>query len=104
MRNFVEENERMKRKYVYHLEGADGLDAKTTDKILVAILKFEESTGFKPFKRFHIDQAVKFKTALSQAKNLRGQPLSHSTIDATLALVRKFFYWLAVQSGYPWRR
>jgi hypothetical protein len=39
-------------------------------------------TGFKPFKRFHIDQAAKFKTYLSQAKNQRGQPLSHSTVDA----------------------
>lgn len=100
MRKVVEENERMKRKYVFHLEEADGLDAKSTDKVLAAILKFEQSTGFKPFKRFHIDQAAKFKVALSQAKNRRGKPLSHSTVDATLALVRKFFYWLAGQSGY----
>ncbi|MEH6831611.1 MAG: site-specific integrase, partial [Sulfitobacter sp.] len=100
MRKFVEENERMKRKYVFHLEEADGLDAKSTDKVLAAILKFEESTGFKPFKRFHIEQAAKFKATLSQAKNLRGQPLSHSTVDATLTLVRKFFHWLAGQTGY----
>jgi integrase len=100
MRKFVEENERMKRKYVFHLEEADGLDAKSTDKVLAAILKFEESTGFKPFKRFHIEQAAKFKATLSQAKNLRRQPLSHSTVDATLTLVRKFFHWLAGQVGY----
>jgi hypothetical protein len=49
MRKVIEENERMKRKYVFHLEEADGLDAKTTDKVLAAILKFEQSTGFKPF-------------------------------------------------------
>jgi hypothetical protein len=77
MRKVVEENERMKRKYVFYLEEADGLDAKSTDKVLAAILKFEQSTGFKPFKRFHIDQAAKFKTYLSQAKNRTGQPLSH---------------------------
>ena len=100
MRKVVEENERMKRKYVFHLEEADGLDGKSTDKVLAAVLKFEESTGFKPFKRFHIEQAAKFKATLSQAKNQRGQPLSHSTIDATLNLVRKFFHWLAGQSGY----
>lgn len=100
MRRVVEENERMKRKYVFYLEEADGLDAKTTDKVLAAMLKFEQSTGFKPFKRFHIDQAAKFKVYLSQAKNRNGMPLSHSTIDATLALVRKFFHWLAGQSGY----
>ncbi|GAA6206742.1 hypothetical protein NBRC116601_00350 [Cognatishimia sp. WU-CL00825] len=100
MRKVVEENERMKRKYVFDLEQADGLDAKSTDKILAAILKFEQSTGFKPFKKFHIDQAAKFKTHLFKAKNQRGQPLSHSTVDATLSLVRKFFLWLAGQSGY----
>jgi integrase len=100
MRKVVEENERMKRKYVFHLEEADGLDAKSTDKVLAAVLKFEQSIGFKPFKRFHIDQAAKFKIYLSQAKNQRGQPLSHSTVDATLTLVRKFFHWLAGQSGY----
>jgi len=100
MRKVVEENERMKRKYVFYLEEADGLDAKSTDKVLAALLKFEQSTGFKPFKRFHIDQAAKFKSFLSQAKNQRRQPLSHSTVDATLALVRKFFHWLAGQQGY----
>lgn len=100
MRKVVEENERMKRRYVFDLEEGDGLDAKSTDKVLAAILKFEQSTGFKPFKKFHIDQAARFKTTLAQAKNQRGQPLSHSTIDATLTLVRKFFHWLAGQSGY----
>lgn len=100
VRKVVEENERMKRKYVFYLEQADGLDEKTTDKVLAAILKFEQSTGFKPFKRFHIEQAANFKTYLSQAKNPRGEPLSHSTMDATLTLVRKFFHWLAGQAGY----
>lgn len=100
MRKVVEENERLKRKYVFYLEEADGLDAKSTDKVLAAILKFEQSTGFKSFKRFHIEQAARFKVALSQAKNQRGKPLSHSTIDATLAVVRKFFHWLAGQPGY----
>lgn len=100
MRKIIEENERMKRRYVFHLEEAVGLDAKSTDKVLAAILKFEQSTGFKPFKRFHIEQAAKFKATLSQAKNQRGQPLSHSTVDATLTLVRKFFHWLAGQIGY----
>jgi len=100
MRKVVEENERMKRKYVFYLEQADGLDTKSTDKVLAAILKFEQSTGFKPFKRFHIEQPGRFKATLSQAKNRHGNPLSHSTIDATLALVRKFFHWLAGQPGY----
>lgn len=103
MRKYVEENERMKQRYVFHLEQADGLDQKSTDKVLAAILKFERSTNFKPFKRFHIEQAANFKAFLSQAKGKTGKPLSHSTIDATLALVRKFFHWLAGQTGYKSR-
>ncbi|SLN10997.1 hypothetical protein PEL8287_00210 [Roseovarius litorisediminis] len=42
MRKHVEENERAKRAYVFHLEQAAGLDEKTTDKVLAAILKFEQ--------------------------------------------------------------
>jgi integrase len=68
---------------------------------LAAILKFEESTGFKPFTKFHIEQAAQFKRDLSRAKNPRtGKPLTHATIDATLALVRKFFIWLAGRGGF----
>lgn len=97
----IEENERQKRDYVFFLEETDGLDEKSTDKVLAAIRKFEESTGFKPFKNFHIEQAAQFKRHLSRAMNPRtGMPLSHSTIDATLAIVRKFFIWLAGRNGY----
>ena len=103
MRKFVEENERMKRGYVHYLEHADGLDQKSTDKVLAAILKFEESTGFKPFKRFHIEQATKFKADLRKARGRTGKPLSHSTVDGTLAQVRGFIRWLAGQSGYKSR-
>ncbi|EPX80255.1 tyrosine-type recombinase/integrase [Litoreibacter arenae] len=97
----VEQNERTKRDYIFFLEETEGLDEKSTDKVLAAILKFEESTGFKPFTKFHIEQAARFKRDLNRAKNPRtGKPLSHATIDATLALVRKFFTWLAGRNGY----
>jgi integrase len=100
MRKTVEANERAKRDYVNYLEQAKGLDQKSTDKVLAALLKFEQSTGFKPFKRFHIDQAARFKADLAKAKGRAGKSLSGSTIDATLALVRGFFEWLAGQPGY----
>lgn len=103
MRKVIEENERAKRSYVFYLEQAKGLDQKSTDKVLAAILKFEHSTHFKPFKRFHIEQASKFKVDLAKAKGKTGKPLSHATIDATLALVRGFFHWLAGQNGYKSR-
>jgi integrase/recombinase XerC len=103
MRKVIEENERAKRAYVFYLEQAEGLDQKSTDKVLAAILKFEQSTNFKPFKRFHIEQASKFKADLAKAKGKTGMPLSHATIDAVLALVRRFFHWPAGQSGYKSR-
>ena len=43
----------------------------TVDKAADAILRFERSTGFKPFKRFHIEQAMKFKAQLSSVKSDR---------------------------------
>jgi len=43
-----EQNERMKRDYVFFLEQTEGLDDKSTDKVLAAILKFEHSTKFNP--------------------------------------------------------
>jgi integrase len=100
MRKHVEENERAKRAYIFYLEQAQGLDVKSTDKVLAAILKFEESTKFKSFKRFHVEQAATFKDYLNTSIGKGGKPLSHATVDATLALVRKFFLWMADRDGY----
>ncbi|WP_424991463.1 hypothetical protein [Fluviibacterium sp. S390] len=36
------QNERLKRDYIIFLEQTKGLDEKTTDKILAAILRFEQ--------------------------------------------------------------
>ena len=50
---------------------------------------------------FHIEQARQLKTALERAKNPRtGQPLSLTTIDATLRLVKGFFEWPSHQQGF----
>ena len=70
MRKTVEQNERVKHDYVRYLEHAKGLDEASTDKVLDAIYRFEQSTGFKPFRAFHIDQAVKFKADLAKARDL----------------------------------
>lgn len=104
MRKINEENERIKRKYIAYLKQAKGQDEKSLEKALAAILKFEESTNFKPFKKFHIEQAGKFKAYLDKARSPRtGKPLSHSTTDATLRLVKGFFHWLAGQPGFKKR-
>lgn len=100
-RKFNEENERIKRRYLQFLREAKRNDMATVDKAAEAILRFEHSTGYKPFKRFHIDQAVAFKNRLSQEKNARtGAPLSKATVDSTLRTVKAFFLWLAGQPGY----
>ncbi len=103
-RKFNEENERIKRRYLHFLREAKRQDMATVDKAMEAILRFERSTGFKPFKRFHIDQAVAFKHRLSREKNARtGAPLSRATVDSTLRTVKAFVLWLAGQPGYKSR-
>ena len=101
MRKFNAENERVKRQYIGYLREAKGQDQKTLDKVLAALVQFEESTKYKPFKKFHIEQARGFKNMLANAKKpSTGKPLSITTIDATLRLVKGFFHWLAGQQGY----
>ncbi len=101
MRSHNEGNERTKRAYTIYLKEAKGRDEKSIDKMLAAIVRFEESTKFRPFKKLHIEQVGKFKTYLAKAKNrYTGKPLSHATNDATLRLVKGFFHWLAGQPGF----
>jgi len=103
-RKFTEENERIKRQYLQFLREAKRSDMATVDKAAEAILRFERSTGFKPFKLFHIEQAVTFKRQLSNAKNERtGGTLSKATVDSTLRSVKAFVLWLAGQPGYKSR-
>ncbi|MGB0960895.1 MAG: hypothetical protein ACPGVK_11650 [Halocynthiibacter sp.] len=100
-RKYCEENERIKRDYMRYLKQAKGQDQKSLDKVAAALVKFEQSTNFKPFKTFHIEQAGKFKDHLEKARHSKtGKPLSHATNDATLRVVKWFFHWLAEQSGY----
>jgi len=85
---------------VQYLREAKGQDEKSIDKVRAALVKFEDCTKFKPFKAFHIEQARQFKDTLARAKTAQGKPLSLTTTDATLRLVKGFFHWLAGQQGY----
>ncbi|NSX57057.1 tyrosine-type recombinase/integrase, partial [Parasulfitobacter algicola] len=100
MRKYNAENERLKRRYEQYMREAKGQDEKSIDKVRAALVKFEESTKYRAFKSFHIEQARQFKVALSRAKTARGKPLSLTTTDATLRLVKGFFHWLAGQQGF----
>ncbi len=100
-RKFNEENERIKRAYLKYLRDAKRCDVTTVNKAADAILRFEGSTGYKPFKRFHIEQASRFKDVLDCQLNPRTkQPLSKSTISSVLRANKDFILWLAGQQGY----
>lgn len=104
MRKFNEDNERIKRRYAQYLKGPKRLDPTTIDKAMQAVLKFEQSTKFKSFKLFHIEQAIAFVDALqNEISKKTGKPLSKSTISSSLAALKKFFFWLAGQQGYKSR-
>lgn len=101
MAKYLEENERIKFDYATYLRHAIGQDDTSIDKARAAIRRFEESTRFKPFKKFHRQQAVDFKAWLDKQKNATtGKPLGVSTVDATLRLVKGFFQWLAGRPGF----
>jgi integrase/recombinase XerD len=103
-RKFSEENERIKRQYMQFLRVAKRCDPTTVDKAADAILRFERTTSFKPFKRFHIEQAMAFKRQLEADRNTRtGKPLAKATNDGTLRAVKAFVLWLAGQPGYKSR-
>lgn len=104
MRKFCEENERIKRRYFAYLKEADGQSPQSIDKVAAALVRFEESTGYKPFREFRIEQAVGFKKSLDKAKHPKtGKPLSAATRSVTLRSVKAFFKWLAWQQGYKSR-
>ncbi len=104
MRKINEENERIKRRYLQYLKAAKRKDASTVIKAAEGILRFEASTGYASFKRFHIEQAIKFQDRLEgEVNKTTGKPLSKSTIRTILAANKGFIFWLADQSGYKSR-
>ncbi len=99
-RKINEDNERIKRRYLTYLREAKRCDLATVDKAADAILRFEASTGYKPFTRFHIEQATAFKRKLdTDLSKVTGKPLSKATISGTLRAVKAFVHWLAGQQG-----
>jgi len=104
MRKINEENERIKRRYLQYLKTAKRKDPSTVQKAAEGILRFEASTNFTSFKRFHIERAIKFHDRInSEISKATGRPLSKSTIRSVLAANKDFIFWLADQSGYKSR-
>jgi integrase len=95
------ENERIKRAYFQHLKAARGRSDDTIAMAAAAIHRFEQSTAFRSFKRFHVEQAIAFCRTLESQRTVReDKPLSKATISQTLNAVRAFVLWLAEQPGY----
>lgn len=57
---------RIKHDYATYLLHAKGQDDTSIDKARAAIRRIEESTKFKPFKKFHRQQAADFKDYLDK--------------------------------------
>jgi integrase len=93
------ENERIKRAYLKRLSVR--LSPASVDVAANAIHRFEQWTGCRPFKLFHIEQATAFQQRLADTVSTRGgKPLSKATIAQTLNALRVFFEWLSDQPGY----
>ena len=95
-------NERIKRRYFIWLKEAKGYSTASIDMAAAAIARLEAYTGYRDFKRFHVEQARAFKSYLSgkAVAAQSGAPLSKATISSTLRALRAFFMWLADQPGY----
>lgn len=85
-----EDNERLKRRFMEYRTFARQLSAKTVDREIAALERFDVWNGRKSFARFHIEWAMKFRPHLEQAKGKGGKPLSKSTLRSILATLREF--------------
>jgi len=100
MPKYCPENERVKRTYTFYLQAASGKQDATVDAALRAIVRFEESTGRKPFSKFTVEQARSFRSRLEDELEPNGKALSSATITTTLKHLRSFFLWLSREPGF----
>jgi len=101
MRRHHPENERIKRRYLTFLREAKRLSESSVDHAAASIAAFEASTGYRDLRRFHIEQAQRFKRVLAEQLNpATGKPLAKATIHARLMALKAFAVWLADQPNY----
>lgn len=104
MKKYNPNNERIKREYFAFLKEARRQSETAVDAAAMAIARFEDDTKWRDFKTFHFQQAVAFKHHLAnQDSRTTGGKLSKATLNATLAQLKRFFQWLALQPGYKSR-
>ena len=94
-------NERVKHRYFAYLKEADRYSEASVDAAAKAIARFEDATGRRDFRAFHVEQAIAFKRRLAEQRSQKGgKRLSKATLHSTLAHIKRFFHWLAGQPGY----
>jgi len=97
-------NERIKHKYFDFLKEAKSHSEPTVDAAAKALNRFEVYSKFRDFKTFHYKQAISFKSHLANQKGKQsGKKLSKATLHATLTQLKRFFRWLARETGYKSR-
>ncbi len=101
MRTHHPDNERIKRRYFVMLKEAKGQSEDSVDAVAKAVARFEADTQYRDFKAFHFEQAVAFKRRLADRDSqVTGEKLSKATQYATLAHLKRFFQWLALEPRY----
>lgn len=95
-----EKNERLKRRFLEYRKYARQLSEKSLDREISALERFDIWSGRRDFKRFHIEQAMGFRTHLEGSKSKTGKPLAKSSMRAILATLREFILWLSQQDGF----
>ena len=102
MRQHNAESERVKREYLIYLKAAKGLSEASLDTVVKAIHRFEVSTKFRSFRKFHVAQAIAFRRQLSETDSSEtGKPLSKATVLQTLNALRAFFFVAGRTAGLP---
>lgn len=101
MMNHNASNERIKRRYFTYLKEAERYSEQTVDEVAKALARFETYSKYRDFKAFHYQSAIAFKNHLAEQHGQRsGERLSKATLHSTLTYLKRFFYWLAGQTGY----
>ena len=102
-RKYNAENERIKREYFVFIKEAKRYSPATVDGVAKALTRFEEYTRYRPFKNFHVAQAVAFKQHLAEQVGSTGRTLAKATMNSTLGQLKAFFQWLAGRPGFKSR-
>ena len=101
MRKHHPNNEHVKRDYFTFLEQAKRMSPSTVDQVAASLALFEQSTGYRDFRKFHRQQAIAFKERMQAAVSpVSGRVLAKATIHSRLMAMKAFIHWLHGRPGF----